>query len=178
MRNITYRVHPVSIVVVSIGLLWIILTRQADIIPRFATTQQPMPVLTVATSDGVAVQTSLQSGRATIYVLWASWCPPCRAEMPMLVALAPMLTAANVELVLVNQGEDPRVAAQWLRDQHVDLTAWYDRSGVFAQSFQAHDLPTTIFVNAAGVVDLIYRGPVTSEIITTIVSTWQRMVQP
>jgi hypothetical protein len=86
--------------------------------------------------------------------------------------LAPTLADANIAVVLVNQGESPATAAQWLADMHITLPAWYDPVGAFASAFQAHDLPSTIFVDAHGVVDLVYRGPVSREVIETMRDTW------
>ena len=132
-----------------------------------------MPAITVQEVTGMPVTTDALRGRPVMYVLWASWCPPCRAELPVLQAISSQLRASGVQIVLVNQGEETAVVVPWLSTQHITLTTWLDSRSLFATAFQAHDLPSAIFVNANGNVDLIYRGPVTHDIITAMQSTWQ-----
>jgi thiol-disulfide isomerase/thioredoxin len=172
MQPITRQLHLRTLLVLIVGLSWIVVTRQPTLLPVIATSQQRIPVIRAQTLSGSEVYTTPHPAQPVIYVLWASWCPPCRAELPVLQGLAPTLADANIAVVLVNQGESPATAAQWLADMHITLPAWYDPVGAFASAFQAHDLPSTIFVDAHGVVDLVYRGPVSREVIETMRDTW------
>jgi thiol-disulfide isomerase/thioredoxin len=67
------------------GLSWIIVTRQVDspsivVAPGFA-----LPPLSFQTATGTTVTTT-SPGHAQVLTLWASWCPPCRAELPVVAA--------------------------------------------------------------------------------------------
>ena len=174
MQLVKRPLHPLTLLMLVIGLCWIVVTRQPEVVPVIATSQQHVPLIRAQTLSGSIVQTTPHPAQPIIYVLWASWCPPCRAELPVLQALAPMLAAENIAVVLVNQGESPQTAAQWLAEMQITMPAWYDTSGAFATAFQAHDLPSTIFVDAHGIVDFVYRGPVTREVIETMRDTWQQ----
>lgn len=174
MQSVTYRFHPVSIFVLCVGLVWIIVTRQVATPVVVTTTNQLIPELVLTTATGERVRTTQQVGQPTIYVLWASWCPPCRAELPMVQHTAASLRSQGIAVILVNQGEAPVDVVPWLHAQQLTLPNWYDTERLFAQSFQAPDLPSTVFVDARGHVDLVYRGPITNEIIDTMRIAWQQ----
>lgn len=171
-----YQFHWVSLVVLLCGLGWMMLTRLVPtpiivVAPGF-----PLPALEFATANGSTVTTS--HGRPQILSLWASWCAPCRAELPVIAALAPRLVAQGVDVVLVNQGESPADAQGFLTDQHITLPVWYDRQGLLATAVASRDLPTTVFVDGNGVVRLVYRGPVSPEVLTTMATTLTMGAQP
>lgn len=174
MQPVNYRLHPVSFGVLCVGLLWMMLTHAPQVPVVVTTTNQVVPDVAVLTADGTQTSPTNVIGRPTIYVMWATWCPSCRAELPTLQQLAPELGTAGVALVLVNQGETPDVVIPWLQTHQITVPVWYDTNRRFANAFQAPDLPTTIFVDAGGVVDLVYRGPVTPDIIDTMRASWQQ----
>lgn len=122
-----------------------------------APTQAPMPDLMVRQLDGRAVALSSFGARPVVLNLWATWCPPCRREMPALMAAQ----AANpqVAFVFVNQGEsaatvDAFLARQGLTMQNVVL----DPGGQVARGTGAMGLPTTLFYNADGALGMRHVG--------------------
>jgi thiol-disulfide isomerase/thioredoxin len=162
-----YQFHWVSLVVLLLGLGWIVATRQSATATIVVAPGFPLPTLTFQTAIGSDV-TTVPQGRAQVLTLWASWCPPCRAEIPVVAALAPSLVARGIDVVLVNQGESPADAQGVLTDQHITLPVWYDRQGALATAVASRDLPTTVFVDARGVVRLVYRGPVSPDVLTNM----------
>ncbi len=161
-----YQFHWVSLVVLLCGLGWMVLTRLVPtpiivVAPGF-----PLPALEFATANGSTVTTS--HGRPQILSLWASWCPPCRAEIPVVAALAPSLATRGIDVVLVNQGETPADGQGFLTSQQITLPVWYDPQGLLATAVASRDLPTTVFVDASGVVRLVYRGPVSPDVLTNM----------
>ena len=173
MQPVSYRIHPFTLLLLFFGLVYIIVTRHATSTLTQAALRQPMPAIAVLDASGTTISSDTMTGRPVIYVLWASWCPPCRAELPVLQALAPQLSEAGIRLVLVNQGEDAQEVIPWLAARHITMPAWFDAQSAFATALQAHDLPSMVFVNGDGNVDFIYRGPVTHDIIKTMQSTWE-----
>ena len=161
-----YQFHWVSLVVLLCGLGWMVLTRLVPtpiivVAPGF-----PLPALEFATANGSTVTTS--HGRPQILSLWASWCPPCRAEIPVVAALAPSLATRGIDVILVNQGESPADAQGFLTSQQITLPVWYDPQGLLATAVASRDLPTTVFVDASGIVRLVYRGPVSPDVLTNM----------
>lgn len=161
--NIT--LHPRVIGMFIVGMIWIILTRHATVEVPTLTDGQPLPSLQFIDMQSVAVGTDAVRGQPAIFTLWASWCPPCIAEMPILEQLNPELQANGIRLIAVNQGEDADTIARYLAQQPVTFEIWQDPQRQMGVTLRADDLPTTIFVDKQGVVRLLYRGPVTPELV-------------
>lgn len=120
----------------------------------------PLPVsLTVKRLDGSSVALDSFRGRPFVINLWATWCGPCRREMPMLAQVA----AANgdVPVLLINQGEDAEPVAAFLREQGLaSPNILRDARGVVGQALGSSALPTTAFVSAEGVVTELHIGEI------------------
>lgn len=113
--------------------------------------------LPIAMVDGGTVPAGALRGRPLVLNLWASWCPPCRREMPMLVAAAARERRARI--ILVNQGEAARrvqafLAAEALSSRAVAL----DPAGRIGALVGAPALPTTLVVAPDGTVRQIRVG--------------------
>ena len=95
-------------------------------------------------------------GRTVLLNLWATWCVPCRKEMPALNALEQRLGGARFEVVAVNiDTRDPEKPRTWLRDAGVDKLAYYaDSSAKVFQDLKAAGraigMPTTLLVDPSG----------------------------
>ncbi|MDE2275235.1 MAG: TlpA family protein disulfide reductase, partial [Burkholderiales bacterium] len=77
----------------------------------------PLPTLALTALDGSATQLSSFTGRPTVVNLWATWCPPCRREMPLLQQA--QAAQPEVNFVFVNQGETRDQVARFLTRQHL-----------------------------------------------------------
>jgi thiol-disulfide isomerase/thioredoxin len=109
----------------------------------------PMPALTLQSMDGREVSLAGFVGKPTVVNLWASWCPPCRREMPAMQHSQ----AANpdVNFVFVNQGEEPQVVAEYLKRQGLILgNVLLDPQGSVGVALGQGALPTTLFFDANG----------------------------
>lgn len=105
--------------------------------------------LTLTQLDGTPVALSAFQGKPTVINLWASWCPPCRREMP---AFAAAQTAhPDVNFVFLNQGETLQDVERFLR-QHAPglLNTLQDAASTASQTFSNRGLPATLFLDADG----------------------------
>ncbi len=161
----TYRLHPLTIAVFVLGFIWVIATRQAQPVPPTVSTNETLPEVMLRTLTGDEVGTTTLHGRPAMLTLWASWCPPCVAEMPLLADMQPWLAAQGIEFVAINQGESVTTIADYMRTHSYTFTVWSDAQSRMGSVVRSNDLPTTIFVDADGVIRLVYRGPVTAELI-------------
>ena len=75
------------------------------------------PVLTLASADGATVNLAVPSGQISVINLWATWCPPCRREMPVLAAAE--ADNPDVQFIFVNQGEAPQTVRAYLDGQNL-----------------------------------------------------------
>ena len=110
---------------------------------------QPLPELPpLAQMDGSSFDFQKLEGRPYVINLWATWCPPCRRELPMLSEAA---EESNVSILLVNQGEASEIVQKYLNENNVAAGAiLIDNSSVLSQRLKSSALPFTIFVDASG----------------------------
>ena len=89
-------------------------------------------------------------GKPLILNFWATWCPPCREEMPSLERAARALAADGIAVVAVNVGEDPKTVAAFLEDEPIALPLPLDTDTKVAQSYHMKGLPATFVIDAEG----------------------------
>jgi thiol-disulfide isomerase/thioredoxin len=110
---------------------------------------QKLPALALTTLDGAAVDLSDFQGKPTVVNLWATWCPPCVREMPVLYQAQAIYPAVN--FVFINQGEGAERVARWLDARKLPgRNVLLDARGQALSAFNQRGLPTTLFFNAAG----------------------------
>lgn len=116
--------------------------------------QPELAALAVQHIDGAPAALSAFHGKPTVINLWASWCPPCRREMPAFAKAQ----AANpdVNFVFLNQGEAPPDVAQFLAQHAPALrNVLLDPAGEASRKLSNRGLPATLFLDAQGrLVDL------------------------
>jgi cytochrome c biogenesis protein CcmG, thiol:disulfide interchange protein DsbE len=118
--------------------------------PRAGQVGADAPDLAFATLDGAPLRLSDLEGRTVLLNFWASWCVPCRAELPALAAVAERRAEAGLTVVAVNFGEEPATARAFLTRLDADLTAVLDPEGVAAAAFAVVNLPTSVLVGPDG----------------------------
>jgi thiol-disulfide isomerase/thioredoxin len=109
----------------------------------------PMPALSLPALDGRSVALAGFLGKPTVVNLWATWCPPCRREMPLLQEAQ----AAHPELnfVFINQGEAREDIVRYLQGQSITLrNVLIDARRATGAAFKEQALPTTLFFDAQG----------------------------
>ena len=108
----------------------------------------PTLSLTSLTGDPVKLA-ALADGKPLVVNLWASWCPPCRREMPVLAAA--QQREAGVNFVFVNQGEDGATAQRYLSEGRLGLVnVLLDPGAALGREVGSGALPTTLFYDASG----------------------------
>ena len=117
----------------------------------------PLPDLTLRTLAGQPVALHGLLGQPLVLNLWATWCPPCRRELPLLVAAA--RHAPDVRIVLVDQGEDAARVQAYLRAQHLQPPlVLLDPHSSLLRSYHSPGLPTTLFIAADGRLEAVHVG--------------------
>jgi len=130
-----------------------------------------MPRLTVTSLEGRPVELGIP-GRPMVINLWATWCPPCRREMPMLIDVA---RSSEVPVLLVNQGEDAAAIRAFLATQGLaDGAILTDPGGGLGQAVASAALPTTLFVNEAGEIAGLHVGEISRPALTAGMRDLQR----
>lgn len=126
----------------GLGMVWV-----ADGKPA----QQPVPNVVLTEFNGTRTLSlpQLIAGKPTVVNLWATWCGPCRAEMPTLAAA--QQKTPDVAFVFVNQGETHATVAAYLQRSGLTLAnVWLDPASSLGPASGSKGLPTTLFFDATG----------------------------
>ncbi|RJG25801.1 TlpA family protein disulfide reductase [Massilia cavernae] len=109
-----------------------------------------IPAVTLTTLDGAAVALpGLARGRPAVINLWATWCPPCIREMPVLAAA--QQRDMGIAFVFANQGESAEAVAGFLRARELKLdNVLLDPQSATARAVGSSGMPTTLFFDAGG----------------------------
>lgn len=91
--------------------------------------------------------------------LWATWCPPCRAEMPDLQRLYEAYKNRNVVVLGVDQGESASRVAAFAKSLDIHYPILLDQSQQYGRVYAALGLPTTVVVDPQGIVMRAFDGP-------------------
>lgn len=111
--------------------------------------QQRLPAVEFATLEGQALRLPSNTGRPVVVNLWASWCPPCRREMPALARA--QAEHPEVDFLFANQGESAEAVKAYLSAQRLELrNVVLDTTRTLARQSNAVGLPTTLFFDAHG----------------------------
>ena len=121
-----------------------------------ATMPLKLPALAFQDASGKPLTLAHWRGRTVLLNLWATWCVPCRKEMPALDALEQRLGGPNFEVVAINiDTRDPEKPKTWLKEVGIAMLAYY--SDPFAKTFQdlkevgrAFGMPTTLLIDPNG----------------------------
>jgi thiol-disulfide isomerase/thioredoxin len=107
---------------------------------------------------GITSSTADLKGKVVFINFWASWCPPCRAEMPSIVALYQKLQHdSRFVFLFINEDDDKAKATQYLEKNNY-IIPLYNRTGKVAPEIFAGTLPTTIVINKEGKIVLKHEG--------------------
>jgi thiol-disulfide isomerase/thioredoxin len=117
---------------------------------------EPLPDLTLPCFTGGEPFRLADLRGPAIVSLWASWCPPCREELPMLQRYA---DRTDVHVVGVVTGDRPAAAASLAEDLGITFPALDDPDELVRTEFAAVGLPVTLFVDLAGRVRYVHRAP-------------------
>ncbi len=108
-----------------------------------------LPSAVIANLEGAEI--ALQSnGKPVVLNLWATWCPPCRRELPMLTEIA-TANSSDVTSYFVSQGEDPEAVENYIQSESIDGRYIYvDQAARLSAILKVQALPTTLFFAADG----------------------------
>ena len=102
-------------------------------------------------------------GKPVVLNFWASWCGPCRIEMPYLQEIHEEYSEEGIVLLAINIGESPSAVEQFLQSNNYSFPVLLDTGGVVAQQYGAIYIPTTYLIDGDGIIQGKRIGPFISK---------------
>jgi len=122
------------------------------------TPQSGAPDFTLPSLDGPNLRLREQRGQVVMINFWASWCGPCRVEMPHLSKLYDKYRASGFTVLAVNIDEDPRKAAGLAKQLGMKFPVLLDSDKKVSRLYDLGTMPTTVLVDRDGRVRHVHRG--------------------
>ena len=142
-------------VVAIAGSAWIHWTRvltDEEIIARVAARVNFIaPDFALTTLDSESIRLSEQRDKVVLVNFWATWCPPCRAEMQD-IQLAWQTHSDDFVVLAINNGEDAETIRRYASEARLSFPILLDTDGSIAQKYRVQGMPTSFFIDRAGVV--------------------------
>ncbi len=154
--------RTVPAVVRGLAVSMILLTATACAAPSESATAQvgkPAPEFSLTQLDGGQTTLASQRGRVVLLNFWATWCAPCKKEMPALQSVADRLANQPFSLLAVNLQETPDMVRPFEQDLKLRFPILLDTEGDVARRYNVRALPATFLVDPQGVLAEQRLGP-------------------
>jgi cytochrome c biogenesis protein CcmG/thiol:disulfide interchange protein DsbE len=172
-----FRWNILIVVVAAVGLAWIWINRvpggntdAAGALPAAPAVGHPAPGFSLTTTSGETFKLSDLRGKPVVLNFWATWCPPCRAELPELQAASQSL-GSQVAFVGIDQAEAPDQVRAFAEKLGITYAIPLDESADASRLYAVRSLPTTFFIDRAGIIRQIQVGPVTEATLAQLLKT-------
>lgn len=119
---------------------------------------QPAPDFALRSMKGPSVRLSEHLGEVVVINFWATWCGPCRQEMPLLDELFVKYQRAGLVLLSVNIDETPDPAIEMAQTLKVSYPVLFDTRKEVSRAYDVGSMPVTVLVDRAGVVRYVSEG--------------------
>ena len=110
------------------------------------------PNFTLNDIDGEAFELDSTRGKWVFLHFWASWCGPCREEMPAIQKLSEAIDQDSLPIVMINTAEDEDTIFSFLGEVQVDINSLMDADGQVTEVWKPRGLPTTFLIDPEGYV--------------------------
>ena len=123
-----------------------------------ATLDKPAPDFTLKSLSGKNLKLSEHTGDVVMLNFWASWCGPCRKEMPLMNDLYNKYEKLGFVILGVNVEQELQLAKSFLSDTPVDFPILFDSSNKVSKAYDVIAMPTTVMIDRNGKVRYIHKG--------------------
>lgn len=121
-----------------------------------------LPLLDERDGDGAVITLNALKGQPVVINFWATWCPPCKEEMPLLERYATEYKG-QMTVLGVDYAEDEALVRAFVEEQRITFPILLDHDGVVSDLYYVRNYPTTFFVDAEGVLRAQHLGMLTEE---------------
>ena len=125
-----------------------------------ASSSGPAPGFQLSGRGGKAIDLSQFKGQVVMINFWATWCGPCRQEMPLLEDIYKKYKPMGFTMLAVNVEPDPKAAEAWLGklSKPVTFPVAFDTESKVSKMYKVAGMPSTVFVDRKGNVRVMHKG--------------------
>lgn len=117
------------------------------------------PNFTLTTTDGRTISLSDYKGKNIYLNFWATWCPPCKLEMPEIEKLYNETKSSDLVILTVNLGEDKKTVTNFMKNKNYDFITLLDSQQAVAGLYNVVSIPTSYFIDKSGNLVSGIKGP-------------------
>ncbi len=130
-----------------------------------AAVSRPAPDLALADLAGQPVSLKGYLGQVVLVNNWATWCPPCRAEMPTLEAYFQAHKGEDFTLIAIDSGEPAVEVVRFVDEMGLSFPVWLDPKGAALEAFNNMSLPSSYVIDRTGTIRLAWTGAISREML-------------
>ncbi len=123
----------------------------------------PAPDIRLTDLQGRPVSFADYNGQVILYNAWATWCPPCKEEMPTLEAYYQAHRREGFVVIAIEDGQPLAEVEAFVEEMGLTFPVWPDLKWVASETFGINNLPTSYVIDRKGVARLMWRGAITRE---------------
>lgn len=158
----------ISASILAAGLVWIWLSRIPNESKPHSSIEAPQvgflaPDFVLSGLDYQDISLSDFKGTPVILNFWASWCPPCKAEMPSFEKAYQEFSGSGLKIIAINATSQDSIAdvSFFIEEYGITFPVPLDKTGEVSNDFLVHSLPTTYFIDKDGLIrEIIIGGPI------------------
>ena len=165
----------IYLVILTLGFGWIIISALKSGASTSGKIPAPQrgflaPDFELKTPTGNAIKLSDLRGQAVLVNLWATWCPPCRAEMKSIEKVYQEYKDKGFTVLAVNMTyqDDPLGIMPFVNEQGLTFPILLDETGEMASAYQLRSLPSSYFIRRDGIInEVVIGGPMSEALLRT-----------
>jgi thiol-disulfide isomerase/thioredoxin len=131
----------------------------------------PAPELTLTDTAGASRSLADYRGKIVLVNLWATWCPPCKEEMPTLQAFYDAYKNKDFVIIAIDDGDPTADVLQFVRDYKLTFPVWLDPTYIATeQAFKSLNLPSSYVIDRGGTVRFMWVGAISRKMLESRVT--------
>jgi peroxiredoxin len=128
------------------------------------------PVLSLQNINGQTESLADYRGSVVLVNNWATWCPPCKAEMPTLAAYHDDHAADGFTIIAIEAGDPAESVSQFANEYDLHFPVWLDPDGASLDAFGNGSLPNSYVIDRSGTVRYAWTGEISREMLEKFVT--------
>ncbi|MCC6499345.1 MAG: redoxin domain-containing protein [Anaerolineales bacterium] len=161
--------------ILLLGLVWIYLSADENAASFAGTPAAPQrnflaPDFSLPTTDGETMRLSDFRGQAVLVNLWATWCPPCRAEMPAIEKVYNEYKDEGFVVLAIDMTYQDKLSSvpPFVQEHELTFPILLDETGETARAYQLRSLPSSFFIDRNGIIrEVVIGGPMAEALLRT-----------